>query len=485
MTTKVDDYSKRTSIQGIGRENSQGIPRDGFADPTGEYPDRDYYFASSVSKSAMGATVNELYSAGGDIGVATDFADQRPSQYPLNQVQQTPAGHAIEIDDTPGGERILIKHKSGAGIEMRADGSVLMSTANKKVEVVGGDNTVIVEGEANLVYKGNVNLHVTGDYNLTVDGNINVETAGNKIEKIHRNHRKTVDENQNYTIKKHRSARVVGRNEEIILDDSRIKVKGKQENLVEGNVLFSSGNKMLQTAKNEWVTTAPTANLTGVTVSIIGEFGTIGGEMIDHYGKAYSGPPGGSGNGGTTFYGTLVGRAANATVADYSNKAGEASFAQSAPAEAGTADGATKTRNAKTYETTYPFVVVKPFAPMPTNRLLMPHIETSEYAVRNVSIDYADMLKLSILKTDDYDFIMNREPNIHEIRSKLRDENNRKNKKFIGSLIAEGKLSESYAEKRPPAYGRAVGKPPAPRFGYQLLGNNPAENRSKRFKPKV
>ena len=107
----------------------------------------------------------------------------------------------MEYDDTPGGERILIKHRKGAGVEMRADGSVVISAVNNKVEVTGGDQTLIVEGHGSLVYKGNLNLTVTGDYNVDVGGNYNVQVAGNHIEGISENHRTFVTKNSEYVTK--------------------------------------------------------------------------------------------------------------------------------------------------------------------------------------------------------------------------------------------------------------------------------------------
>ena len=69
-----------------------------------------------------------FYTGGGDIGVSLNIEDQRPSEFPFNQVDETTSGHVVEYDDTPDGERILIKHRTGAGVEMRADGSVLVSS---------------------------------------------------------------------------------------------------------------------------------------------------------------------------------------------------------------------------------------------------------------------------------------------------------------------------------------------------------------------
>src|SRR5690606_18901544 len=46
---------------------------------------------------------------------------------PDSRVIQTPAGHTIQIVDTDGEERILIRHASDAFISIDAEGSVLVS----------------------------------------------------------------------------------------------------------------------------------------------------------------------------------------------------------------------------------------------------------------------------------------------------------------------------------------------------------------------
>ena len=109
MTNKLDDLQGRINELGEGQEETVGVPNEGFADASGEYPNRDYFFGTSVNKAAKGERINNLDLGGGDFGVALDVPDQKPSQYPYNQVQETPSGHVIEIDDTPGGERVLFK----------------------------------------------------------------------------------------------------------------------------------------------------------------------------------------------------------------------------------------------------------------------------------------------------------------------------------------------------------------------------------------
>ncbi len=482
MTTENDNLKNRRENLGDARENSEGITADGFIDASGQYPRQNYFFGNSINKSAKGETVHELKTFGGDYDVETITSEQNPSQYPHNQTSETPAGHVWQVDDTPGGERILIKHKSGSGVELRADGSVTFSSVGKKVEVTGEDHTVIVEGEGNLIYKGNLTVKVTGDYNLEVGGNINVKTAGNKTETINHHHTKHVDGNQNYTIKGSRGSQVVGTNTDTILGNNNLLVKGDQKNFVEGNVEFTSGGSLVTTAADEWAASSQTTNISGMTISVMGAKGTIGGQLIDHYGKAFSGPPMGAGVGGTTFYGTLVGKAQEAITADFADKAGWAKQADNA--KEAERDGSPGSPGS--YPTVHPFTEVPTSAPMPSPALVIPHLSASNYAIRNVKIDTdindPNSLISKILKTDDYQDLFDRDPTIHEIRSKLRDPANLKNSKFTSNLVSEGKLSLQFSNTAPKNIGRVEGKSTSFKIGERVIGNNPNDKKSKRFK---
>lgn len=485
MTTKEDNITKRIQILGEGQEDTVGVPRIGFEDASGEYPKQDYYFGTSINKGAKGETSTDLFTGGGDVGVSIELPDQKPSQYPYNQAQQTASGHAWEIDDTPGGERVIIKHRTGSGVELRADGSVVFSAVNKKVEVTGGDHTVIVEGQGNLVYKGDLNVRVTGDYNLQVDGNINFTAAGNKEDVIHGNYTTTVDKNHNETIKGAKATRVVQGQTSTILGDHSLFVKGLQRNWVEGDVELTSGGTLVTTAIEAWAASSQKTNITGLTVSVLGVNGTIGGTFVDHYGKAYSGPPDGAGNGGTTFYGTLVGKAAEAITADFANKAGQTPFAKYAQTAGTAPDGPAKKKDPEKYKTIFDFCEVPPTAPEPTTDLITPHLSLSNFAIRNIQVDTdiddPDSLVAKILKTDDYQELFDRDPSIEEIRSKLRDEANHGNGEFTSKLIANGLLSSEFALASKGEIGRTSNRKKQKKFGTKPLGNVPADNKSKRF----
>ena len=482
MTTKKDNFDLRVDKLGLGNEETLGVPYDGMQDPTGEYPKREYNYGSSINKSARGLKTNDLYVGGGDFGVSLNIEPQRPSEYPFNQVQETISGHVVEYDDTPGGERILIKHRKGAGVEMRADGSVVISAVNNKVEVTGGDQTVIVEGHGNLVYNGNLNLKVTGDYNVDVGGNMNLNVAGNKVEAIEHNHKTTVTGNSMYTTKKTKTTKTIGTHTDIMLADNNQFVKFDQTNYVEGNIEIASEDNIFISGKESFAVSSKNTNITGAKyVSVLGQKGAIGGKKVDFTGNVYQGNEGATAEAsGAIFHGTFKGiadealRSYNANVAGFaevsdlthSQSYGEALTSGSTVGDTHTA--ATKEQADITGE--------DPITPI----LVVAHATSGSYAIKNVVVDAGDTLKSRILLSDDYKNVFDKIPTTQEIRSAFRNKSNRD--KVGGILVSEERLNPDYKTKTPPAIGRTAKKSPSSRFGFESIGNA-IENRGKRFTP--
>ena len=290
MTTKKDNHKARVDKLGLGVELSVGVPTDGMQSPTGEYPKREYNFGSSINKAALGTKVNKLYTGGGEIGVPLGIPEQMPSQYPFNQVDETPSGHVIEMDDTPGGERVLIKHRKGSGVELRADGTVVISALNNKVEVTGGDQTVIIEGHGNLVYNGNLNLKVSGDYNVEVGGNYNVKTGGNATKNIKGNSVDTVVGTKKESV--HGTNTIITRGNKVDVNLSNLRVSTKQSTRIasQGSLQVGSGSNMFLHSDNKFdisskniIANAPEA------LVLKGTRGVIGGQEMRFTGRTYSG----------------------------------------------------------------------------------------------------------------------------------------------------------------------------------------------------
>ena len=507
MTTKKDNFKLRRQKLGTGLEESLGVPRDGFQDPTGEFPKREYNFGSSINHAARGIKINNLYTSGGDIGVSLNIADQRPSEFPFNQVDETTSGHVVEYDDTPGGERILIKHRTGAGVEMRADGSVIVSSTNNRIEVTGGDQTTIVEGAGNLVYKGNLNLVVTGDYNVDVGGNYNVQVAGNMIEGISENHRTFVTKNSEYVTKGTKSTKTIGNHTDIMLADNHQYVKGNQNNWVQGDIEIATEQDMFVSAKSSLAMTSEVFNATGVKqVSIFGMKGSIGGKQVDFTGQVFQGNEGPAPfTSGAAFYGSFHGQATEAMFSRTAWTAEKSKFAEKSDVAnaAFKANTAANGAAASVSETDIPTggapeivlnqEIKTPIGPPPIPSIVAAYGSMGDFAIRDVAIDEGDKLKNRLDLSDDYKGIFDKHPTTQEIRSRLRgirklgflaqrgprgDVSN-----LLGQLIAEGRVSDTAYRTTPDKIGRTVGKEPSSRFGYTAIGNA-IDNRGKRFTPK-
>lgn len=107
------------------------------------------------------------------------------TQYPHNKVIET-AHHSIELDDTPGGERITIYHKSGSYVQIDSRGTVTEKAVSDKFEVidriqhvvVGGTSTVTILGNSYVYVKGNKIEEIEGDLQTKVHGNHMLSVGG-------------------------------------------------------------------------------------------------------------------------------------------------------------------------------------------------------------------------------------------------------------------------------------------------------------------
>lgn len=454
-------------------ENTEGVPIDGFQDPTGEYPKREYHYGSSINRSARGLKVENLYLGGGSIGTSLNIEDQEPSKFPFNQVKETASGHIISYDDTPGGERILIKHRKGAGVEVRADGSVVISAVNNKVEVTGGDQTVIVEGNGKLVYNGNLNLEVTGDYNVNVGGDYNVNVDGNVNESVRKNKETTVGLNTNYTTKGTASYKTVEHEARVVLGNEEHVVKGYWKNNIGAEIEMFTGNRFHVSAEEQFVLSALQGNISATELSVLGMKGAIGGEQVEFTGPVYMGPRGAQPfTSGAAFYGSFHGQALEAIKSQYAFKSERANSAMVAPKK-GTALAGGAPQVPKNMESP------TPKKPVPKTDAVSGILSDGHLSIRAIAIDPSDELRKAILLRDDYEGLYEINPTIDEIRSTLRDP---ANIALIGSKLLERNLiSSDYKSPLPPKTGRVAKKSTSPRFGYVALGNS-VNNRGKRFK---
>lgn len=138
-------------------------PDKGFNDPDGEYPKTDKLRRPDWSKGKSSTSI-----------------------YPNSYVTETRCGHIVEMDDTPGSERIIIKHgKTGATIEFTPEGSIKIdskSNTNKessgsKETFITGKYTINVSDKYRLI-TGNKIIQTNGIYTHSISGSKNEYVGG-------------------------------------------------------------------------------------------------------------------------------------------------------------------------------------------------------------------------------------------------------------------------------------------------------------------
>jgi len=126
------------------------------------------YDKHDVSKLARGIQSIQKDKLGPE--PASDYA----AKYPHNKVTETVSGHVIEIDDTPGAERIHIYHKSGAYIEMNQDGQVVIKSTASNYEIVQDDKTLYAKGKIDFISEKNATINAKVGVKLSAPAGLTV-----------------------------------------------------------------------------------------------------------------------------------------------------------------------------------------------------------------------------------------------------------------------------------------------------------------------
>ena len=475
--------AKKSEVEQGTVQEGEGTNLFGFQDPTGEFPREKYAKTneSSVNRAARGAGGVSDDNIPNDLTISASFPNidlgleengesvTGRSKYPYNKVQETYSGHVIEIDDTEGNERILIRHRTGSGIEMRKDGTIYISATQDRYETVAGNNKIIVEGNTEIAYEGNVDMWVGGNFNLDIGGNYNIKTKGNKTEKVAKNHQHVTSGNSEYTTKGNSNIATMGIATDACLGDLRKTItKGKHDISAEGAIDLVSDKTLLLSGQKEAVMVSEACNISGVTVSALGTKGTFGGDAVDFVGKTYSGPLGPQPLSGACFYGSVVGTASGAILAQSAVQAGRAGTAGSLGAPG---FGVPPQPPAP--------VRIQPSAPPPISPIVGLHLAGGAYAIRTVTIDAGGVLKSKILNHESYGGVFNDgEPSTEEARQAMRDPANKEN--LAGDMAVDGIISDGYDDAVPPAIGRTSGKGTKTEFGTKAVGNT-TENAGKKY----
>jgi len=266
----------------------------GFKDPDESFPREEYIGKPTTNKAAREEWESKIVMPDGVAGTDLVKTDWQP-KYPYNKVEETSSGHRIEHDDTRGGERLSYVHKDGTGIEMYPGGTdaedvttLLVNSTSRMVQLVGDDFVMVVNGNGSVTYKGTLNLTVEGDFNVNCD-NYTVTTKGKQVEEISQDKVENFVGDRIITTEGNKSEIVFGNYTLGALNNTYIFAKNYLRMAAEKDIDIYSGRHMTLTAKENMTSSALANRLIGITTSVLGASGTIGGENMVMYSKTYHG----------------------------------------------------------------------------------------------------------------------------------------------------------------------------------------------------
>ena len=134
------------------------------------------------------------------------------SRYPSNHVTRTPSGHAFEVDDTAGCERIHEYHAAGTFYEVQPDGSRITKVVGSDYEIVIKDKDLFVYGNCHITISGNARLRVDGDLIQEIIGNHHLTVWGDTITKVMGNESKEILGEVSHQVNGRETRRITGNN---------------------------------------------------------------------------------------------------------------------------------------------------------------------------------------------------------------------------------------------------------------------------------
>lgn len=237
----------------------------GFSDPEGKYPLSDRLEESDLSPSCRVGYDDEfpyinkedLRQEGVETAVPPRVTSIQPDKedahyerktwesrklediiepsYPKNHVYESESGHLLEVDDTPGFERLSRFHKSGTHEEIVANGDRSVTIIGDDYEVCIKNKNILIKGDLNLTVEGSMRTLVKKDYHLEVEGDKTEYVKGNRKSKIGINELVEIDEESLVNIAKNSTSFVGGSHKDDVSGDRTINITGNYNSTVVGN----------------------------------------------------------------------------------------------------------------------------------------------------------------------------------------------------------------------------------------------------------
>jgi len=201
------------SLPGRSEESSKGKSKIGFWDPDEKYPIDSKSFPHEPNQKGDNDTHKLAMSEGISDTIVQNKKDKKDksiqtsidgtwdepdpyynAKYPDNVVLAMHSGITIEVDNTPGSERVHVYHPSNSYIEIGPAGDIIIRNAKDKFEIVDKNKKIKV-GE-------NLDQTVEGDYTNNI--------KGSQTDKIHINKKETIIGNKEENVNGNKEVQIDG-----------------------------------------------------------------------------------------------------------------------------------------------------------------------------------------------------------------------------------------------------------------------------------
>lgn len=206
-------------------------------------------FVNPITKPLVGKMV--------DAKKQWELPSQYKAEYPHNKVTSTPSGHTIQLDDTPGNERIMVADMRGNYVEMGKDGVNIRG--NTKMNITVGSASP--GGEFSLRIKSKCDIHVDGDANIKVTGDMDGEVEGSSTMLVKGDAGIVVNGDSSTLVKGDAGIQVAGKATVHADGDMGLKTEGAMHFESAGGMTIKSGGAMDITAGGNMTQKAPKIDL--------------------------------------------------------------------------------------------------------------------------------------------------------------------------------------------------------------------------------
>lgn len=163
-------------VKGTQTVKKQYSDGEGFCDPDGEFPLDPRLGQTDLNELARGIIENTVIATKNNNLDSSPYyteAAQQPSSYTYNQVIETPSGHVIELDDTPGSERVQIIDRHGNYTEMKLD-EYIDKAVSKKVNIIVSNLLEHIGGGVKRKVDKDFYNTIAGYFRIQADGNLEI-----------------------------------------------------------------------------------------------------------------------------------------------------------------------------------------------------------------------------------------------------------------------------------------------------------------------